>query len=274
MKSNRLLDQISEIQHNVRKYLIEHNIKALVIGISGGFDSGFNAAILKPVCDELQIPLIGAWIHIDSNKEEEEQRAFAIEKAFCSFFLNYDLTSEYSILNNTLNKTLSKKDKDKCYRHELIRMGNIKARLRMITLYNLASKFGGIVVDNDNKTEHMLGFWTIGGDIGDITPLAAFYKTELYEMAKAYLETLKTDEEKKALQSVIDAVPTDGLGITSSDVEQFGVSSYNEVDAILKWIEGHPNESCPYEEGSGEAKVWQRWKNSEFKRHHPHRIFI
>lgn len=274
MDAKVLLNQVSEIQNKVREYLTEHNIKALIIGISGGFDSGFNAAILKLVCDELSIPLIGAWIHIESNKKEEEERAFAIGKVFCSFFLNYDLTSEYSILNNKLNETLSKKDKDKCYKHELIQMGNIKARLRMITLYNLASKFGGIVVDNDNKSEYLTGFMTLNGDVGDITPLASFYKTELYEMAKAYLKVLKTDEEKNALRAVIDAVPTDGLGITSSDLEQMGVPSYFEVDNVLRWIEDHPNEPCPYEEGSGEAKVWQRWKNSEFKRHHPYRVFI
>lgn len=268
------MEEIKQIQNRVRDYLEQHNIKALIIGVSGGFDSGFNSAILKPVCDELNIPLVGVWIHIESNKKEEEERAVAIGKTFCSVFLEEDLTKEYLQLNRSLNPDICEKPKEECTRAELIRMGNIKARLRMISLYNLAQFYGGIVVDNDNKTEHMLGFWTIGGDIGDITPLASFFKTELYELAKEYLTVLKTDEEKAALQSVIDAVPTDGLGITSSDVEQFGVSSYNEVDEILKWIELHPDEPCSYEEGSGESKVWWRWKNSEFKRHHPHRITI
>lgn len=45
---------------------------------------------------------------------------------------------------------------------------------------------------------------------------------------------METDEEKQALQSVIDAVPTDGLGITNSDFKQFGVDSYDAVDEILK----------------------------------------
>lgn len=272
MENENYLKQITEIQNHVREYLVNNNIKALVIGISGGFDSGFNAAILKPICDELNIPLIGAWIHIETNKEEEKARALAIGTYFCTGLLNFDLTKEYNALNHAVNHALSTKPKAECTRDELIRMGNIKARLRMITLYNLASEYKGIVVDNDNKSEYLTGFMTLNGDVGDITPLASFYKTELYEMAKAYLETLKTDEEKTALQSVIDAVPTDGLGITSSDVEQFGVSSYNEVDAVLRWIEEHPNEPCPYKEDSSEAKVWHRWKNSEFKRHHPYKI--
>ena len=270
------LDIIKEIQEKVKSYLQEHSIKALIIGISGGFDSGFNAAILRPICDELNIPLIGTFIHIDSNKKEELERANAIGDAFCTEYSFLNMTEEYNHLNRLLNPELADKDKKDCSRSELIRMGNIKCRLRMIALYNLAQENGGIVVDNDNKTERMLGFWTIGGDIGDITPLASFYKTELYELAKSYVETLSNDNEKEALQSVIDAVPTDGLGITSSDVEQFGVATYNEVDEVLKWIENHSEtyKACPYKEESGSAKVWHRWKNSEFKRNHPHRIIL
>lgn len=270
------LKKIKEIQSRVRNYLALNHIQALIQGISGGFDSAFNTIILKPVCDELNIPLIGAYIHIETNKVEEQDRAISIGTNFCTEFSIVDLTKEYHVLNETMNPLLSKKSKDECSRQELIQMGNIKARLRMIYLYNLAAKHKGIVIDNDNKTEHMLGFWTIGGDIGDLTPLASYFKTELYEMAKDYLKSgaLKNEVEKNALQMAIDAVPTDGLGITSSDVEQFGVSSYNEVDEVLKWIEEHPTEPCPYKEGSGSFKVWMRWKNSDFKRHHPYRILI
>lgn len=261
------LEIIQEIQSKVSDYLSSYNIKALIIGISGGFDSGFNAAILKPVCDELRIPLIGAYIHIESNKEEEQLRANLIGKAFCTQYHSVDLTDQFHALNFKMNSDIILSSRPTM--KERITMGNVKARMRMIYLYNLAARNGGIVVDNDNKTEHMLGFWTIGGDIGDITPLASFYKTECYELAKSFLETLSDNSAKQALQFVIDAVPTDGLGITSSDVEQFGVSSYNEVDAVLKRIETDQDRSH-YSEI--EQRIFDRWKNSEFKRHHPHRI--
>ena len=272
------MERIKKIQSEVEEYLSTHKIKALIQGVSGGFDSAFNSIILKPVCDKLDIPLVGTYIHIETNKEDERERAMLVGKNFCTAFFDVDLTEEYHTLNAKINPILSSLPKDKCSRQELIQMGNIKARLRMIYLYNLAARYGGIGIDNDNKTEYMLGFWTIHGDQFDLCPLASFFKTELYEMAKVYLNSgvLKTEEERRTLQMAIDAVPTDGLGITSSDVEQFGVSSYTEVDDVLQWIENHPEaqKECPFKEESGLAKVWHRWKNSEFKRHHPHRIMI
>lgn len=280
IKENKTnLEIIKEIQDKVKNYLTTYNIKTLIIGISGGFDSGFNAAILKPICDEIGVKIIGKYIHIESNKEEERKRAIAIGNAFCHEFESVDLTKEYIDFANSLmvreglprwDKATAMKEMNKdAAKSYLITLGNIKARMRMIYLYNLASLYKGIVVDNDNKTERQLGFWTLHGDQGDITPLASFYKTECYELAKSYAESL--EEEKQALQGVIDAVPTDGLGITSSDVEQFGVSSYNEVDAVLKRIEVETDRS-KYNEI--EQRIYDRWKGSMFKRNHPFRIEI
>ena len=263
---------------DVKDYLEMHRIKALIIGVSGGLDSGLNAAILKPICEVLNIPLIGRYIHIESNKEEEKQRADAIGKAFCTDYKSVDLTELYhqSIPLYEEKQVLEPTFQDK------IRRGNIKARMRMIYLYNLAQENGGIVVDNDNKTERQLGFWTLNGDVGDITPLASLYKTEVFELAKYLVEFTRnempnSENEIEALEAVINAVPTDGLGITSSDVEQFGVNSYAEVDDILITNKYMPNsEKYLYGKYGEEAvdKVLNRQKNSEFKRHHPHRVEI
>ena len=52
-----------------REYLVKHNIKSVINGVSGGLDSAVNCVLLKPVCDDLGIPLIGRYIHIETNKE-------------------------------------------------------------------------------------------------------------------------------------------------------------------------------------------------------------
>ena len=90
---------------------------------------------------------------------------------------------------------------------------------------------------------------------------------------------LEDENAKSALQAVIDAVPTDGLGITSSDVEQFGVSSYDEVDDILKSIiyKRDPYMMNKLIDKYGEdvvMKIINRHKNSDFKRNHPYRIKV
>ena len=88
-------------------------------------------------------------------------------------------------------------------------------------------------------------------------------------------------DKANALWSVINAVPTDGLGITSSDVEQFGVKTYDEVDDILisyKNDFGYDDvlNTYLYPKYGKEVvdKVINRHKNSEFKRHHPHKIIL
>lgn len=268
---------LSSITRKVKSYLVEHKIQALVIGISGGLDSGINAAILKPICDELSIPLIGRYIHIETNKEEERARANEIGKWFCSSYKEVDLTELYHISLPMFEE--KKVDKDVPF-DDKIRRGNIKARMRMVYLYNLCQEVRGIVVDNDNLTEHLLGFWTLNGDVGDITPLFSLYKTEVYGLSKHVMNKIansKVDnstEMANALLGVINAVPTDGLGITSSDVEQFGAKTYDEVDGILmRFKQGLPlsdiNDSYGEEVVS---KVLKRHLNSEFKRKHPHRI--
>ena len=269
---------VKQIQRQVELYVSKFNLKSLIIGVSGGLDSGLNCALLKPVCDKLKIPLIGRYIHIETNKEDEKKRAEKIGKMFCHDFKSVDLTPLYLDSKTIMEETRPHDDDDKTVK---IRRGNIKARLRMIYLYNLASEFGGIVVDNDNQTEHLLGFWTISGDVGDITPLFKLFKTEVYELAKYYVSTLSTDEEREALQLVIDAVPTDGLGITSSDVEQFGVHSYAEVDEILQaYLNGYMTNRDIKEALEKKYsvdiinKIIERHVKSDFKRHHPHRLIL
>ena len=125
----------------------------------------------------------------------------------------------------------------------------------------------------------ILVFFTKNDDM-DLSPLADMWKSDEYRFAEFLLTTLKKDSEKEALQACIDAIPTDGLGITSSDLEQIGCKSYFDVDDILKTlIPLEEKKECGIKEfdekwkeleikyGVMEVqKVWERHINSEFKR--------
>lgn len=283
MKEKENLDKIRE---KTSEYLERYSIKCLVIGISGGIDSALNCAILRPICVNLGIKLIGVSLPTDSNKIDEVNRANNIGRLFCDIFLEKNINEICESVNerftNNVDRLLTFNDK--------IRYGNIKARMRMIALYNEAYKHNGIVVDNDNKTEHLLGFWTLNGDVGDITPMADLYKTEVYDLAEYLVEyELKTKEEKDALTACIECVATDGLGITSSDLDQLGVPSYRTVDLILKNFVEEPSgdsfgtlihelkyNSISYKD-ENEVREWvnvivKRNQNSNFKRNHPYKI--
>ena len=267
-----------DIRKDVKTYLKKYpNIKSLVMGVSGGMDSALNCFILRPVCDELEIKLYGRYIHIETNKEDERIRAINIGNSFCHEFDSIDLTKLYHQSLPFFDEGESHTDSMKTK----ISRGNIKARLRMIHLYNLAYEKSGIVVDNDNKTEHNLGFWTLHGDVGDMTPLFDLWKSDVYDLAKYIVKNIEmTADERKALSDCIDAVPTDGLGITSSDLEQFGAESYYQVDDILrhyKKIFFYPFGLKKMIKKHGEdvvRKILNRHLNSNYKRNNPYKIIL
>jgi NH3-dependent NAD+ synthetase len=107
----------------------------------------------------------------------------------------------------------------------------------MITLYDIASRTRGLVVDTDNLTEHFLGFWTIHGDDGDFDPIGGLWKHEVYGLAKWIKENVYKDS--KALEASIALIPTDGNGVKAGgDLAQIAPGkTYEDVDEILHaWV--------------------------------------
>ena len=104
-------------------------------------------------------------------------------------------------------------------------MANSRARLRMTTLYQVASANNGIVVGTGNKIEDFgVGFFTKYGDGGvDISPIADCKKTDVWELGK----------ELNILKEIIDAAPTDGLWDDGrTDESQLGLS-YKDLEEAM-----------------------------------------
>lgn len=255
---------VKNIRKQLKEYIVDNGIKALVVGISGGIDSALTVVLAKEVCDELGISLIGRSITIETNKPDEIQRAEAIGKNFTSDFKEVDLTDGFKLLATLVTEQENNQDADDI--NSKIRRGNIKARTRMVYLYDLASKKRGMVLSTDNYTELLLGFWTLHGDVGDYGMIQNLWKTEVYEMSRYLAENMDT-APKKALLDCVTAVATDGLGITNSDLDQIGADSYEEVDQILLKL-FDPEVLDEFEK----HPVIQRKFKSEFKRNNPYNI--
>ena len=104
-------------------------------------------------------------------------------------------------------------------------MANTKARLRMVTLYQVAAANNGIVVGTGNKVEDFgVGFYTKYGDGGvDISPMADCTKTQVWEMG----------EHLGILEEIVKADPTDGLWEDGRpDVSQLGMS-YQDLEKAM-----------------------------------------
>jgi len=248
------------IRAELTKYLKESGLKSLVIGMSGGIDSTLCAALAKPVCDELGVTLIGRSLPILTNKPDEIDRARMAGECFCHDFKEVKtLEIPYIDLEERIH-FVEEMENSK------IAQGNLKARLRMIYLYNVAGMNQGMVLSTDNYTELLLGFWTLHGDVGDYGMIQQLWKTEVYGLAKYLADCLEDDRAKEALRACIAATPTDGLGVSNSDLEQIGARSYEEVDIILMdyVIDGNATFK--------DHPVIQRYKRSQFKRDNPYNL--
>lgn len=268
------------IVEDLRQYVIKNKLKSMVLGISGGIDSTVCAAICHEVSKKTGVPLIGRSLTI-KNKKDEVDTSILVGKAFCNDFKERYINGMFVDIESDLRCFETKYYKEKLTYP--IADGNIQARLRMIYLYHLAGITNGFVIDSDNKTENLLGFWTICGDVGDYKPIGKLWKTEVYELAKYLEEKYKYNSDMKvvAVTKSIGLTPTDGLGISNSDLEQIGANSYEEVDEILQGLlvsfeEQHSNIVSVIksfkEEYNGNIdkdvvdKVCDRYRKSNFKR--------
>lgn len=233
---------IDLIRSKVRDYVKENNIKSLVMGVSGGLDSACVAAL----CQEKYtgVPLIGISIPMSSTNAHKEQAQWVGEN-YCTVFEEFDgwdaeffesdeaqaydcPSTMYGNVFETLSRTngLAEKAGFKTENFPTpVLQGNAKARLRMMTIYDLARKTNGLVLSTDNLSEFQMGFWTICGDVGDFGPIQNVGKGfELPAIARAL----------GVREDIITQAPSDGLMVTedNTDEAQLG-ASYKEVDAIM-----------------------------------------
>lgn len=243
---NTLVDKTAE-------YLTKNNLKAMVLGISGGIDSTVVAAICHEVSKKTDIPLIGRSLPI-KNKDDEFSVSKLVGEAFCSEFKVFNLSNSYkaSLFDLCADTGLIKdckgydwywvSDLEELAGRTPIANGNIQARCRMIHLYDIASIRKGLVMSTDNQTEYQLGFWTIHGDVGDFDPIQDLWKTEVYRLARwicDYYTMMSDGEDVDKIQAIRESValtPTDGLGISNSDLEQIGARTYYDVDRVLQTL--------------------------------------
>ena len=189
--------------------------ESLVIGISGGIDS----SVTSTLCAMTGIKTIVLSMPI---KQKNTQHDLSLKHQDW-LKKNYNNVESHIIdldkLFSEFKSSLSNFDND----HG---MANSRARLRMTTLYQVASSNNGIVVGTGNKVEDFgVGFYTKYGDGGvDISPIADCNKSEIWELGK----------ELNLLKEIIDAPPTDGLWDDGrTDESQLGLT-YKELEEAME----------------------------------------
>jgi NAD+ synthetase len=106
------------------------------------------------------------------------------------------------------------------------RRGNVMARMRMITLFDLAAKHRGIPLGTGNKTERLFGYFTWHADDSPpINPLGDLFKTQVWALAK----------HLGVPDVIVSKPPTADLVVGQTDEGDFGIS-YAKADEILNWL--------------------------------------
>ena len=215
MNSTKKIDFISQW---IKDYVdnMQNPARSLVVGISGGIDS----ALTSTLSSLTGIKTIAISMPILTNKNSTDLGSVHGKWLLNNFpnthFLNIDLTESYNIFYSKLYDMEQTSE---------LGFANSKARLRMMTLYQVASTQNGLVVGTGNKVEDFgVGFYTKYGDGGvDISPIADLMKSEVRELSQA----LKIDAR------IINAEPTDGLWDDDrTDEKQLGLS-YDELEEAM-----------------------------------------
>ena len=214
MQTAKIIDHIVQW---LKSYLTKVNLNGFVIGVSGGIDS----AVTSTLCAKTGSPviLLNMPIHQAAHQISlSEKHIHRLEKTFNNVNgVKIELTSAFEALKKALPSDIQ----------DELTMANTRARLRMLTLYAVASNNKMLVTGTGNKVEDFgVGFFTKYGDGGvDISPIADLMKSEVYALGK----------ELDINKDILSAPPTDGLWNDSrSDESQIG-ATYAELEWAMKF---------------------------------------
>ncbi|MDP3300343.1 MAG: NAD+ synthase [Sulfuricurvum sp.] len=205
------MNRYALISHHLENFLSDEvrktGIQKVVLGLSGGLDSAVVAVLAQRVFGD-NLLCVKLPSHYSSQNSIDDADA---------------LCDKFSIRCETISiEPLSRA----CETSDMspLRIGNFSARLRMATLFDVSAREGALVLGTSNKSELMLGYGTLFGDLASaINPIGDLYKTEVFELAR-YLEVN---------DSIISKPPSADLWAGQSDESEIGYA-YADLDRVLK----------------------------------------
>ncbi|MFB6072213.1 MAG: NAD+ synthase [Halobacterium sp.] len=205
-----LADAESEIRSFLADYLADSGADGYVVGVSGGLDSAVAAHVLVDAVGTDRV----TGLVLPGAPSDPENMADA--RDLCA-----DLGIEYreTDIQPVVEAVTAAADRD--LSKEAV--GNVRARVRMVLLYQAANADDLLVVGPDNRSEVLLGYFTKYGDgAADVAPLADLYKTEVYEFARRV----------GVADAIVEKTPTAELWEGQTDPGELG-ASYEVIDDVL-----------------------------------------
>lgn len=199
---------IAFIRNEIRKF----GFTSVVLGLSGGIDSAVVCELAARALGPDHV--LGLMMPYRSSSDESLDHARLMVERL-------GIDSELMPVTDVVDAFFTGREDA-----SRLRRGNVMARARMLCLYDVSARDGRLVLGTSNKTELLLGYGTIFGDMASaVNPVGDLYKTQLQGLAR----------HLGIPAPLIDKPPSADLWAGQSDEEDLGFS-YESVDRLLSMM--------------------------------------
>jgi NAD+ synthase len=226
-----VVDEIPLVLDWIRDRAAEAGARGCVVGLSGGVDSSVVGALCKLAFPDTSLGVIMPYSDKDhdfTERARELARSLDLQTVVHPIGEAHERLVETFFSHPDLHPETGKRKS----RSLEIPLGNLRSRLRMATLYLYANVNDYVVVGTGNKDEdYGIGYFTKYGDGGvDLSPIADFHKSEVYQLAQAL----------GVPSRIREAPPSAGLWDDQTDEDELGMT-YDEIELASKHLDsGRP----------------------------------
>jgi len=184
-----------------------------IVGLSGGVDSALTAALAARALGPENV--IGVRMPYRTSSPASLQHAALIAERLGIGLETVDITDAVDGYVKAADEKAS-----------AARRGNVMARMRMVTLFDLSAKYNALPLGTGNKTERLLGYFTWHADDSPpVNPLGDLFKTQVWQLAR-HVGIPDEILSKPASADLIEG---------QTDERDLGIS-YGDADRILHWL--------------------------------------
>ncbi|SNB46357.1 NAD+ synthase [Geobacter sp. DSM 9736] len=233
----------------VKEEVEKVGLRRVVLGLSGGIDSALVAYLAAEALGPRNV-FAYCMPYRTSNPESEQHARLVAEQ----LGINYQVIEITQMIDAYFAYFPDAGN---------LRRGNKMARERMTILFDHSAAHGGLVLGTSNKTELLLGYGTLYGDMASaLNPIGDIYKTQVWQLS----------EELGVPREVIEKKPSADLWAGQTDEQELGFT-YRQVDELLYHMVDlrYSREELLAHgfESDFISKIYRMVQNSHFKRRMP-----
>jgi NAD+ synthase len=197
----------------IRAQMAQTGFSRLVVGLSGGVDSATVAFLAARAIGPDN--LLAVRMPYRTSSDASETDALRVVAALGCRTERVEITAMVEPMLGLIDEG------DEASLN--VRRGNVMARQRMVVLYDRSAAFDALVIGTSNKTEALLGYGTLHGDMAAaLAPIGDLYKTQLRAVAA----------KLGVPRQILDKPPSADLWPGQTDEDELG-RSYDLLDRAL-----------------------------------------